>query len=424
VFPPGYAGSAGALVLVGPDAPVVAPMVLTSIEVDSDSSQRYVEVGCREPSGEWIRRTVPRRTVRDARQILDLANCGFPVTSRTTVATSEYLAAFETANAANLPRTNSVSHTGWSPDGSAFVLGRETLVAEGTGPTIRFRGADEGAEGLVAGFAARGTLAGWREAIDGVAEYPLPRFVLTASFAPPLLSILGVQPFVIDHAGETSTGKTTELRLAGSVWGAPDGPAAVMLTWNGTRTWIDCAAGVFRGVPLILDSKTADDPAVVARLIYALTQGRSRGRGTVAGLAARQVYNTILLSIGECPLVAQVTDPGVRGRGVTFTGLAFGRVDAATAARVADLRRQLDQHFGHAGRALVQHLLDHPEVRDQVCRDYDAVVARLQKRAGGLIARLAESVAVVSVASRLAHAVLGWGLERPSRCGVGSDRRS
>ena len=116
----------------------------------------------------------------------------------------------------------------------------------------------------------------------------------------------------------------------------------------------------------------------------------------------------MLLSTGECPLVSHTADPGVRGRVVTLTGLAFDAVDAATATRVADLRRRLGQHHGHAGRVFRSAPARPPGGAGQVRRDYVATVERLQQKAkGGGLLGLAESVAVVSVASQLAHTVLG-----------------
>src|SRR5262249_62371932 len=71
---------------------------------------------------------------------------------------------------------------------------------------------------------------------------------------PPLLRLLRAPNFVVDLAGPTSTGKTTVLRLAASVWGEPSGSGeSVMWTWNSTAAWRGRAPGMLHGRPPVPD---------------------------------------------------------------------------------------------------------------------------------------------------------------------------
>ena len=108
------------------------------------------------------------------------------------------------------------------------------------------------------------------------------KLALYVSFVSPLLQILESPNFVFDIAGPTTTGKTTLLRVAASVWGSPSerDPASVLGSWDSTPTWREQASAVIKNLPLLLDdTKLAHAPDHVAQTIYAIVQGRGRGGG-------------------------------------------------------------------------------------------------------------------------------------------------
>src|SRR5699024_122891 len=61
-----------------------------------------------------------------------------------------------------------------------------------------------------------------RNVFNKVKDSKVASFMMYASLASILLDEFKVEPFVIDIAGSTSTGKTTVLKLAASVWGKYD----------------------------------------------------------------------------------------------------------------------------------------------------------------------------------------------------------
>jgi hypothetical protein len=74
---------------------------------------------------------------------------------------------------------------------------------------------------------ARGSLAEWQEHVASKATgNPVLLFSLSASFGRPLLKPAGLEGGGFHLHGLTSRGKTTQLQMAGSVWGCGADPSA------------------------------------------------------------------------------------------------------------------------------------------------------------------------------------------------------
>src|SRR5262249_10810955 len=160
------------------------------------------------------------------------------------------------------------------------------------------RGLASGDEQIADAYHAAGSMDGWLRAVEAVACYPRALLALYVAFVPPLLLILGAPNFIVDWAHRTTTGKTTALRVAASVWGRPAERAVdgALGTWDATKVWIERASAVLHGLPLILDdTKRAKYPQIIAEVLYTATSGRGRGRGNPRSLARTRTWRTVLL---------------------------------------------------------------------------------------------------------------------------------
>jgi putative DNA primase/helicase len=131
-------------------------------------------------------------------------------------------------------RVTLANRIGWHRigDNDVFVLpgqviGKVThrVVYEGDG-----QGLDE--------YGAKGTLDDWRQSVSILAgNHELPALAISASFAGPLLQLAGQESGGIHFFGNSSTGKTTLLKLAASVWGDGGLVRSWRATSNGSREW-------------------------------------------------------------------------------------------------------------------------------------------------------------------------------------------
>jgi hypothetical protein len=288
---------------------------------------------------------------------------------------------------------------------------------------VHFQGADEGDDQLAAGFHAEGTYEAWCKAMQVVAPYPKVKLALYAGLAAPLLRILRANNFMVDLAGETTSGKTVTLRVAASAFGNPDEESAndratAMFTWKNTEVWKERAPVVVNHLPFIMDdSKHAKHREDVAETIYLIAQGRGKGRGTIKGTAAHETFSTVMLSSGEQPATSFTQDGGTRARVITIWGSPFGARNQETGKLVRRLNDQIKRHYGHAGPRFVQYLLKHRKQWKKWREQYQQFIEKWEKQAGdnAIAGRLAASFAAISVTAFLAHRALDlpWPYEDP-----------
>lgn len=403
-----------------------APVLLTGRTVDIDSGTEGVRVSWKRGGAGWRHRIVDRGVMADSRRIVALADQGFPVTSNNSKEVIRYADAFEALNFQRLPESKTTSHLGWQgrERDAGFLIGRTLIQPDGTtadatmsdtelaAAPIAFRTAIQGADEILSGYHSAGTLDAWRAAVNKLAGLPFPVITLFASFASPLLEILGCPNFIVSLDGVTSQGKTTAQRIAASVWGDPDEarPGSTVRTWDSTTVNFERVAGLLRNLPIVLDdTKRVKRLAEIAGFLYSLAQGKGRGRGTVGGLAHTQTWRTVLISSGEAPITSFTEDGGVKMRVLSLWGAPF----KTGAALVDQLNLAVNFNFGHAGPAFISAILrrrdEWPEWRaryEDFARDY-TTRANTEKAS-----RLAKYAAAVRLAGELAIETLGLDFEK------------
>lgn len=406
----------------------LAPILLAGRARDTVTGQESVLLSWKWPDGPWRSTLVDRSSAMVGRKVAELASVGFPYLEESGKALVSYMTRLEASNRLTLPCARVTSHLGWQGpvDDSPFLLGATLVLPDGrteeTGTLsldrpeswnarrVMFHGVGEGEAQLVHAFHAAGELERWAEALAPMSRFPRAMLVFYASFCAPLLQLFNVPNFIVDLSHSTTTGKTTVLRAAGSIWGNPDErtPASVLGTWDATRVWTERASHVLSGLPLLMDdTKKAKNDRIVAELIYAVASGRGRGRGTIGGLAGTSYWRTVLLSTGEQPATSFTQDGGTRTRVLSIQGLPFGRRDPEVGQLAKDLNRALCQHYGHAGVRFLAWLMRERARWDEWRTTYeqwsDYYASQPPSPEAG---RLAQYAALVTVAGIMAHRAL------------------
>ncbi len=397
----------------------LAPVVISERLIDVNDGHERLEVQWLR-DGRWKEHTADRAAIMDTRQLVGLSAVGLPVYSGNAKELQEYLVHFEVCNLKTLPLALVSSNLGWQGrHGEAGFLWGRTLIDDAKKPAgngISFEGSDEGGEEVADGFIQSGSFDGWLEGVAPIADHPRVLLGLYASLASPLLLLLGCPNFVVDWCGPTSRGKTTTLRVAASVWGNPieRSRGSCLFAWDSTRVWIERAAAMLNGLPLILDdTKRAKKATDVAQTLYDFAGGQGRGRGSIKGTRRRGSWASILLSSGEAPAVSFTQDGGTVARCLEVWGSPFGRADENNAELVARLNLAARDNFGWAGPEFVQVVLDSRQDWEGWRSEYRRVQAHYVERAGSnsVGIRYAEYVGLIDVAARLATAALElpWG---------------
>lgn len=302
--------------------------------------------------------------------------------------------------------------TGWH--GGAFVLPDRTL---GTGDVLLQT------LGEPPKLAQAGDLDQWRGAVAGPCVGN-SRLVLavSAAFAAPLLDPTGDENGGLHFVGPSSSGKTTALHAAASVWGGPE----YLHRWRATANGLEAVAQAHNDLPLILDELAQVEAREAGEIAYMLANGSGKNRARRDGLpkpAAR--WRLLFLSAGEIGLADHMRESGKRARAGQELRLADVPADVqhgifedlhgfTDGAALADaLIEGARTSYGTAGLAFVEKLVavDRAALRARVAKlREDFLAEHLPADAGGQAQRLGKRFALVAAAGELATAwgITGW----------------
>ena len=305
--------------------------------------------------------------------------------------------------------------TGWAgADFKAFVL-PDTVIgprAASVAYQSETRAADE--------YTQRGTLHGWQQGTAALAVgNPLLVLALCAAFAGPVLARVNMESGGLHLIGDSSTGKTTALESACSVWGGP----SYRRSWRTTSNGLEGAAALFNDSLLALDEISECDPRAVGEVVYMLGNGRGKQRaGRTGGARSVSRWRSSVLSTGERSIATTMIEGGHRvkaGQAVRVLDIPaqrqYGAWDClhqhASGTAFSDaLKHEATRHYGHAGRAFLEKLTRDV---DNFSEALDTIkqLPGLQAPGGeGQASRAAARLAVLALAGELASAygITGW----------------
>ena len=312
-------------------------------------------------------------------------------------------------------RMRCAMQTGWADAGfKAFVL-PDGVIGAGAASVVFQSGEADGNE-----YTTAGTLDGWRQGVSLPAiDNPVLMLALCAAFAGPLLGRCGAESGGVHFVGDSSTGKTTALEAACSVWGG----AGYKRSWRATANGMEGVAAMFNDGLLALDEISECDPRDIGGIVYALGNGRGKQRASRSGMARSVTrWRCCIVSTGERTIETAMHEGGHRvkaGQSVRLLDIPVQRTygawdnlhSHASGHAMSDaIKRAAASHYGHAGRAFLERLTRH---HDDSFSDELAQLLALPEFAAngdGQVKRAATRFALLALAGELAtgYAVTGW----------------
>jgi len=305
---------------------------------------------------------------------------------------------------------------GWH--GTAFVLPRETVGDDAERIVFQTENAIENT------FKVKGTPELWRERVGKLcAGNSRLVFAVASAFAGPLLRPAGMESGGFHFRGDSSSGKTTALKLAASVYGG----ASYLQRWRTTDNALEAIAAQHSDVLLILDELAQVDPKTAGECAYMLANEQSKARSTRTGMPrARLAWRLLFLSAGELGLADHMAEgmkrtrtgqevrmadiPADAGAGMGAFENLHGHEGGAAFAR--HITREAMACYGAPGRAFIEWACAHADTLARRTREALAVLVGklVPDAASGQVQRVGARFALVGVAGELATeaGLTGW----------------
>lgn len=311
----------------------------------------------------------------------------------------------------------STDRIGWH--GRAFVLPKETIGDDGERVVFQSETAMDNT------FRTNGTAQAWRERVAALcAGNSRLVFAVSAAFAGPLLRPAAVESGGFHFRGDSSSGKTTALKVAASVYGGP----SYLQRWRTTDNALEVIAAQHCDCMLPLDELAQVDPKTAGECAYMLANEQSKARATRTGTPrARLSWRILFLSAGELGLADHMAEGMKRARVGQEVRMADIPADAgaglgafenlhgwqAGGPFASNLTQQAGAVYGAAGRAWLQWLTENADsLKARIRAASDSLAANLvPEGASGQVQRVGGRFALVGAAGELATAagVTGWG---------------
>ena len=306
---------------------------------------------------------------------------------------------------------------GWH-NGRAFVLPRETIGD--SGERIVFQ-SDNTIENT---FRVKGTPDQWRDRVGALCVGNSRMvFAVACAFAGPLLRPAGMESGGFHYRGDSSSGKTTALKLAASVYGG----TSYLQRWRATDNALEAIAAQHSDCLLILDELAQIEPKIAGECAYMLANEQGKARATRTNTPRpRQAWRLLFLSAGELGLADHMAEGMKRtrvGQEVRMCDIpadagaglgAFENLHTASggAAFAKHITNQAQTVYGAPGRAWLEWLTTHADTLKASIRSAaDTLAATLiPKDSSGQVERVGARFALVGAAGELATqaGLTGW----------------
>lgn len=338
------------------------PIMPISRLINIDTGEVKLALAFKPPGREkkWRTTIVDKSTVSTARNITSLATQGISVTSNSASALVDYINDMENLNYDIIPEQKSIGRLGYVP-GEGFSPFVDGLVFDG----------DASFRNLYHAVTSSGSQTEWlKTAMECRRQSLTARIMLAASFASPILSMVGSLPFFVHLWGvDSGTGKTVALMLAASVWGNP-APGNYVQSFNGTQVGQERTAAFLNHLPMCLDELqlTKDGKGRSNFDVYQLAQGVGRARGKKSGgVEMTPTWSCCFLTTGESPLTSVSAGAGAVNRVIDIECTA-GAVVLTDGQRISG---SLKRNYGWAGRDFVERLYKDEKTRETVQEIYN-----------------------------------------------------
>lgn len=296
----------------------------------------------------WQTVIAEKNTLASKNKILQLANTGIEVNENNAKELITYISDLLSVNTEKIPCNKAITHLGWVEDD--FIPFTEDYKFDG----------DRSFESVFKDVHCKGDYELWKEEIKKLrSKSETLHFIIASSFASVLIELLHINPFMVHLWGKSGTGKSVSLIVAMSIWGNPK-IGHLVKNLNSTNVGLERLSAFLNNIPFAGDELQAikNKYTDFNELIYKLTQGEGKSRGTIDGGIAEQLkWNCAFLTTGEEPITSEYSKEGVKNRVIEI------EENNPIIENGKEIVNFLSQNYGFAGRDFIECLPSKEELQ-------------------------------------------------------------
>lgn len=295
---------------------------------------------------------------------------------------------------------------GWADKNSKFIVGEQEITAEGT----RYSPPSSVTSVLSEYMQPVGTLEEWKKIANvyNRVGFEPHAFGFFTAFGSPLLTHLKLKGAVINLINtQSGTGKTTVAKVMHSVWGHPD---EQMLIWKDTMNMKLNRLGIMNNLPASCDEVTKLEADDFSDFLYAISQGRARGR-LQSQVNQERINNSKWSLICICTSNASFYDKLASlkatpdGEMMRLIEYQIPETQLMEKSEADEIYGKLDANYGHAGRVYAQWLVSNLEEAIDMVKEVQLVIDKKVKFSGR--ERFWSGVAACNIAGAMIAKKLG-----------------
>lgn len=268
-------------------------------------------------------------------------------------------------------------------------------------------------------YRQNGTREGWKSSI-GLWSKDNSRllFAICAALSGPLLGLLNQESGGFNWTGASSTGKTTTLFAAASVWGKGALSDGYILPWRSTDNGLEAQAVLHSDTILCLDELSQASARTVMEAAYMLGNSQGKARATRTGANRDpKTWRLTYLSTGEQGLTEKIAEVGhtvKAGQAVRLLDIPadaecgyglFEELHGHASPQVfADaIKQAAATHYGYAGPEFITHLIEKADTIKAFVKDLPALAEKMSgSGADGQVRRAAMRFIICELAGAMA----------------------
>ena len=305
--------------------------------------------------------------------------------------------ALDSKNSANI--THSFEKLGWYvKKKKRYFLGAYLMNAQKTYDSYKHQNFNK--------LAPKGTFEAWRNGIIPFLDHPETALALAIGVSAvivPLLKEANVFNSTAIYAliGQSSTYKTTMLKLMASIYGKPEIGNGVIDTMLDTTNYFYNQLGSKNGFPHLIDDISAADGHDFTNEIYNISMGKNRGRLTPDGKPRKiDTWATSVVYTGESSILAQTNNNlGLHARVVEFNFTWLEDKEL-----IYDFYDTINNNYGVALKPLIRKLFSIPtnNMRDYYQKAYEKIIAKI-KPANNIGKRIVQLFSILMVSALICN---------------------